>query len=158
MNFRYNRVASVAFAAYAVVVIAITIIPLPATDARFAASLNFVPFGTLMECARETLANPSDLVTRCIANVLGNLVLLFPFGLLAPILFPVLRLLPRFLLTALGIAAGIELLQLLETLAGGRRTPDIDDIILNVIGALMGFFLFRFFVAARYPREIGNPG
>ena len=77
-------------------------------------------------------------------QILGNLALLFPLGLLAQWVFPRLRRFRLFLITALAVAIGIELLQLLEMVSLiAWRSIDIDDIILNTSGALLGYGVWR---------------
>lgn len=74
-----------------------------------------------------------------VRNALGNLVLLLPLGLLGPIAFPALDRWWRIALLALLISTAIELTQL----AVPDRSADIDDVIVNVAGALLGFGLLR---------------
>lgn len=68
-------------------------------------------------------------------NALGNLALLLPVGLLAPLAIPSLDRWWRVALLALLISTAIELTQL----AVPDRSADIDDVIVNVAGALLGF-------------------
>jgi glycopeptide antibiotics resistance protein len=70
-------------------------------------------------------------------NLLGNLALLFPLGLLAPIAFPALRRWWLIALLAILFSTAIELTQL----AVPDRSADIDDVIVNVAGALIGYIL-----------------
>jgi glycopeptide antibiotics resistance protein len=71
-------------------------------------------------------------------NLLGNLALLLPLGLLGPIALPALDRWSRVALLALVISTIIELMQL----AVPDRSADIDDIIVNVAGALLGYAAF----------------
>jgi glycopeptide antibiotics resistance protein len=73
-----------------------------------------------------------------IRNALGNLGLLLPLGLLGPIAFPALERWWRVALLALLISTTIELTQL----AVPDRSADIDDVIVNVAGALIGYLTF----------------
>ncbi|SRR6266545_1294135 len=73
-------------------------------------------------------------------NLFGNLLLLLPLGLLGPIAVPALDRWWRIALLALLVSTAIELTQL----AVPDRSADIDDVIVNVAGALLGFGLFRF--------------
>jgi glycopeptide antibiotics resistance protein len=68
-------------------------------------------------------------------NALGNLGLLLPIGLLGPIAFPALDRWWRVFLVALAISAAIEVTQLWIP----DRSADIDDVIVNVAGALLGY-------------------
>ena len=89
---------------------------------------NLIPFHTL----RIYLDNLGSWFWM--RNLLGNLALLLPLGLLGPIAFPALARWWRVALLALLISSAIELTQL----AVPDRSADIDDVIVNVTGALIG--------------------
>jgi glycopeptide antibiotics resistance protein len=72
-------------------------------------------------------------------NLFGNIFLLLPLGLLGPIALPVLRRWWLVLPLALLISASIELAQ--HSIPD--RSADIDDVIVNVAGALIGYAAFR---------------
>ena len=74
-----------------------------------------------------------------IRNALGNLGLLLPLGLLGPIAIPALDRWWRIALVALLYSVAIELIQRLVP----ARSADIDDVIVNVTGALLGYAVFR---------------
>ncbi|MGW2657577.1 VanZ family protein [Streptomyces sp. NPDC001478] len=77
----------------------------------------------------------------------GNLLLGMPFGVLLPVLLPRrLRVLRTFLLTVAAVAV-IELAQ--GALVEGRAF-DIDDVILNTAGALLGYLLVGRWASHRY--------
>jgi glycopeptide antibiotics resistance protein len=101
---------------------------------------NFVPFHTL----RIYLANLGSWFWM--RNALGNLGLLLPLGLLGPIALPALDRWWRIALLALVVAASIELAQLWIP----DRSADVDDVIVNVLGALLGFAMLS---AVRHARR-----
>ena len=70
-------------------------------------------------------------------NALGNLGLLLPLGLLGPIALPALDRWWRVALLALLISTAIELTQLLVP----DRSADVDDVIVNVAGAMLGYLM-----------------
>lgn len=70
-----------------------------------------------------------------IRQLVGNLVLLLPVGLLAPIAFPALNGWVRIFLVALAFSVAIEVAQLWIP----NRMADVDDVLLNVAGALLGY-------------------
>ncbi|WP_406414096.1 VanZ family protein [Streptomyces halstedii] len=77
----------------------------------------------------------------------GNLLLGMPFGLLLPVLVPRrLRMIRMVLLTALVITV-VELVQ--GALVVGRAF-DVDDVILNTAGALLGYVLIGRRISHRY--------
>jgi glycopeptide antibiotics resistance protein len=94
---------------------------------------NLVPFHTLAIYWRN-LASEFWML-----NLFGNLFLLLPLGLLGPIALPVLDRWWRIALVALVFSVAIELLQRLVP----ARSADIDDVIVNLVGALLGYAALR---------------
>jgi glycopeptide antibiotics resistance protein len=84
-----------------------------------------------------------------IRNALGNLRLLLPLGLLGPIALPALDRWWRIALLALLVSTAIELTQLLVP----DRSADIDDVIVNVTGAHVGYLIL---VVAGINRNAGQ--
>jgi len=103
---------------------------------------NLVPFHTLAIYWRNL---GSEFWMR---NLFGNLFLLLPLGLLGPIALPALDRWWRIALVALLYSAAIELIQRLVP----ARSADIDDVIVNVAGALLGYMAFVIARAALRPR------
>ena len=105
-------------------------------------SVNLVPFRTILS---QLAPHAPDTALR---QIMGNVALLIPFGVLAPAAWPGLRRLRSILIAALLVACGVEALQLLERLSFvGWRSIDIDDVLLNAIGGLLGFAVWS--LAAR---------
>ena len=90
---------------------------------------NFIPF---KEIFRYKIG--SRLFIR---NIIGNILLFLPYGYFASDLLKSKKLGSIWLLTAI-VSLTIELVQL-----NIGRTFDIDDIILNTIGGVLGFYLYR---------------
>lgn len=112
-----------------------------AADAYFAGSMgrwvNVVPFSTIIDQLR--LASPGTA-----RQLFGNLGLLLPLGLFGPVVVRSLRSLGRLALTAVAVSVAIELVQMVGTLVRVLdRSVDIDDVILNTVGALTGWLLWR---------------
>ncbi|MGV8083603.1 MAG: VanZ family protein [Coriobacteriia bacterium] len=102
--------------------------------------INLVPSKTI----GELLARTSP--TQALRQIGGNVGLLLPLGLLGPVLMPRLRNLRSLVIVALAISVGIEVAQFVGTLTGFiRRSVDIDDVLLNVFGALLGWVLWKAF-------------
>jgi glycopeptide antibiotics resistance protein len=70
-------------------------------------------------------------------NLVGNLLLLLPLGLVGPIVFPWMDRWWRLLLAAVALSLAIEITQLWVP----DRSADVDDLLLNVVGALLGYAL-----------------
>jgi len=94
---------------------------------------NLIPFHTL----RLYLDNLGSMFWM--RNLFGNLGLLLPLGVLGPIALPVLDRWWRLALVAFCYSATFELTQLFVP----DRAADIDDVIVNVLGALLGFAIYR---------------
>ena len=70
-------------------------------------------------------------------NIIGNIILFIPFGFFVSYYLKLERKSLIFFVT-LGISVIIELIQLKI-----GRAFDIDDIILNIVGGILGYFLYR---------------
>ena len=90
---------------------------------------NFIPFQTIA----IWVANPDS--GFWIRQMVGNLLLLLPVGLLGPIALPWLDRWWRVLLAAFAVSLAIELAQLWIP----DRAADVDDLLLNVAGAALGY-------------------
>jgi glycopeptide antibiotics resistance protein len=113
--------------------------------------VNLVPLRTIIELARP------EHVTQAVRQLLGNIVMFVPFGVLLPAIGARYRSLGHFTLAALTASISIELLQLILRLAGVMsRSIDVDDVILNTAGALIGWSLWRLAYGAL--RSAGRPG
>ena len=86
-----------------------------------------------------------------IENLLGNLVLFAPVGAIAPFYARELRKLPWFLLC---LFAGLILTEVLQRVTS-RGCMDIDDVILNSIGAIIVFLLVWNKRAVKLWKDIG---
>jgi glycopeptide antibiotics resistance protein len=74
-------------------------------------------------------------------NVLGNVVLFFPFGFLLPIVYKPMRFFRSCLAISFSTSLFIELCQY----QFAERIFDVDDIFLNTVGAMLGWMIFRLF-------------
>ncbi len=92
---------------------------------------NFVPFQTIAIWG----ANPDS--GFWIRQMVGNLLLLLPVGLLGPVALPWLDRWWHVLLAAFALSLAIELAQLWIP----DRAVDVDDLLLNVAGAALGYAL-----------------
>ena len=73
-----------------------------------------------------------------------NVIMFIPAGVLAPLLWRAADSVRRLALVAAVASAGIELTQfVLGVTLGSRRTVDINDLIANTAGALLGLLILR---------------
>lgn len=91
----------------------------------------------------------SDPAYDPVANLL-NVVLFLPLGFLLPLLWPEWNRPIRVLLFGLSFTVLIEVSQLLNI-----RNTDIDDVLLNTLGAIIGFLLFWLY--ARLSKRAEQP-
>jgi glycopeptide antibiotics resistance protein len=93
---------------------------------------NLIPLQTIA----IWVANPDS--GFWIRQMLGNLALLLPVGLLGPIALPWMGRWWRVLLAAFTLSLAIEVAQLWIP----DRAFDVDDLLLNVLGAAVGYVIF----------------
>ena len=133
---------------YCLGVISVTLFPLPVQKSVLESRRspddsnphhNFVPIVDMVKVARGGNF-------RTFARVIGGNVLLFvPLGVLLPVLNRKFNSLSHILLSGLLGSVAIEGSQLLISLVLGfnYRTFDVDDIILNTLGTVVGFCLLQ---------------
>jgi glycopeptide antibiotics resistance protein len=127
---------------YAVVVAMITVVPLRATTDN-ATRVNVVPFASVVACLSGKSHGVRHIPRRCIGNVLGNVLLFVPYGLLFTAITRRYRSPAALLIAASLSSATIEAIQFAERNIPIGRTVDIDDVLWNTIGALAGFMVLR---------------
>ena len=71
-------------------------------------------------------------------NVLGNIAMFIPSGILLPLLFRKLDSFWKVTAAGAGLSLTVEILQL----PFAARTSDVDDLILNTLGCTLGYLLF----------------
>lgn len=109
-------------------------------------NLNLIPLQTMIEFIQDTsgsfnpATNPS-MMRHAWINLAGNVVMFIPLGFFLPCLWQNLRSYGRFLVWQIGIIVTIELIQLFFLWG----SCDIDDLILNTLGAALGFACYGFF-------------
>jgi glycopeptide antibiotics resistance protein len=94
---------------------------------------NVIPFATI----RIYLDNLGS--AFWLSQAVGNVLLLLPLGLFGPLARPWLRRWWRVLLVAAAFSVCIELIQL----GIPDRSADVDDVLLNTVGAMLGYVLLR---------------
>ena len=82
-----------------------------------------------------------------LVNVIGNVAMFIPSGIVLPIIYRRLDTFVKVLLAGGGISLCIEIIQLPFSV----RATDIDDLILNTVGVIMGYGIY---VLIRYVRKI----
>lgn len=98
-------------------------------------SINYIPFKTILLYLRLT-GCPGIVMT----NILGNVVAFIPMGFLLPVVFRSFGRLGNLLL---GVLIATSLVEVTQYIAGVGAF-DVDDIILNVLGGILGYVAFVF--------------
>ena len=102
--------------------------------------INLTPLGTVRHLARLIRYSDSpSLIRFAWVNLAGNVLMFVPLGVFLPWLWPALRKWWRFGLCLVGVIVAIETTQLVMLLG----VCDVDDLILNTAGGLVGFAAFH---------------
>ena len=100
---------------------------------------NIIPFGTIVEYIRGVISNNIN-TSIVIINFATNLLLFAPMGFFVPILFQSrIRNTKQFVIMIIILTLIVEILQFITY----RGSTDIDDIILNTIGAVILYVLMK---------------
>jgi glycopeptide antibiotics resistance protein len=96
--------------------------------------MNLIPF----ESINSVLTHTNFMYS--LRNIAGNILLFIPFGLSIPLRFKVNKF---WTVTFLGFLTScfVEVIQLFTSI----RSFDVDDLILNTLGASIGFVLYQLF-------------
>jgi glycopeptide antibiotics resistance protein len=100
---------------------------------------NFVPFKTILPQLRGEPRWSTALI-----NLVGNTVLFVPVGLLIPLIHRKLTS-QKSLLVAIAVGAAMEGMEWIFN----TGVVDVDDVILNAAGVLMGYWAFTYFERRR---------
>jgi glycopeptide antibiotics resistance protein len=107
--------------------------------AEAAMGIDLRPNLASLTCTSATLPRGSTAQAFCLHNARGNFILFFPLGILIPLVWTRLRFW-RGIQIAIAVSVGIELVQYLS-MAWSNRNADVNDVILNVLGASLGLAL-----------------
>ena len=140
-----RKLLAATFVVYLFVIAAVTIVPARLARPRMPRSnhVNLVPLGYSFTCFLQDRAAHPRLAAFCLRNTLGNLVLFLPLGILLPLLFKRFRTVGRVVLLAAFLSLSIETIQFFSAFIGNLRAVDIDDVLLNTLGAGVGFVVYR---------------
>ncbi|MBX9974605.1 VanZ family protein [Cytobacillus firmus] len=111
-------------------------------------SSNLVPFKTINGYVMA-ISNGSMNLIIPIKNLAGNVAAFLPMGIFLPYFIRRLNTLKSFAVTMAVMILIVEIIQLVTR----RGSLDIDDFILNIIGALIGFGLWKMMTARKLERK-----
>lgn len=95
---------------------------------------NFIPFISVYNLLTAPVISTTS-ISIFLKNFIGNILLFIPWGFLLPLYFKRLQNFKKFILTTLVAVILIESIQLFTMLG----SFDIEDILLNTIGACIGY-------------------
>ena len=93
-----------------------------------------------LTCSSASLPTGSSARSFCVRNARGNVMLFFPLGILIPRVWKRVRF-RRGIQIAIALSISIEVIQHISRAFGSHRSPDVNDVILNGLGAGLGLVL-----------------
>ena len=130
------------YCGYVVLLGVVTLAPPPMSLSNGLWGLNLVPLVNSVRCFVPNPGQPST-TAFCIRTILGNVVIFVPFGMLLPLMWHRMSSVQRVALSALVVSSSIEILQYAGRRFGNPRWSDVDDVIFNVLGAMLGYAMLR---------------
>ena len=146
------------FYVYVLCVISITLFPLYITDRyNVILSANLIPVVGTIKGVVNSINDPymrNYMIKFWVRNIGGNTVLLLPMGIFLPLIWSKFRRAGKVTLFAFLFSLTIEVLQLLSCYLGNMgRAFDIDDILLNTLGAFIGITLYTLYTNKINPKH-----
>lgn len=133
---------------YIVALISVTVFPIPINkryiaEAAIPARNNFIPFHGIYELIKYSKTFKMVLLIPLV----GNIFLFIPFGFFLRMKAPILKF-QKILLLGLLASLAVEMSQLIisVTIHFLYRSIDVDDLICNTIGTVVGFYMCNFLV------------
>ena len=112
---------------------------------------NFIPFNTVVHYAKIAATGSFEFIGLFLWNIMGNLVMLLPLGAVLPCLF---RRIDRFWKVVITVTVTVILIELAQLILR-VGVVDIDDLILNLSGAMIGYAILKIPPVAKGLRAIG---
>lgn len=109
-------------------IVFLTVLFLPFNFSPEAYNNNLIPF---------TFLNPDNFKARMIKEVIPNIVLFVPLGFFLPVVFHTMRKFYRISIAVFTVTFSVEFLQYFI-----GRAADIDDVLLNVLGGMIGYLIY----------------
>jgi len=120
---------------------AATLVPNHGSRARARATgIELRPDPASLTCTSPALPRGSSARSFCVRNAAGNFALFVPLGILLPFVVGRLRFW-RGMQIAIALSVGIEIVQYLSRALGSYRMADVNDVLLNGLGACAGLAL-----------------
>lgn len=153
-----SRALSAVFIFYLALVALLTLAPPPLSQSNGLSGINLVPLIPSIQCFVPDPGQPPT-ANFCYRIMLGNVVLFVPFGVLLPLVSARRITIGVLVITTVAASVAIEALQYAGTLLGSPRWSDIDDVLLNLVGAIAGYAILlvaqQILRSVRPPAELG---
>lgn len=133
------------FYIYVISVMTLTVIPVPFNRLEFSrGGINLIPVINTVSDLKMALKYPAyTFAEHTFQNLIGNIIMFIPLGIFSPVLSYRYRSLSQVIILAFICSASIETVQFIERQFEIYRFVDIDDVILNVTGAFLGFIIIN---------------
>ena len=102
--------------------------------------INWIPFVNLLDYPKKS---------EILLNIIGNTTMFIPLGIVWPVVFKELNTHMKVIAAGVGISLCIEILQL----PFYDRVSDVDDLILNSVGFVVGYLLYLLTRSAKGKRS-----
>ncbi len=99
---------------------------------------NFIPLKSIFQFILQ-----NENMRISLENILGNIMAFVPFGFLLPLLTDGANKFKSIIISSFILSLVFEIIQLLT----GLGEFDVDDVLLNVLGASLGYILYRIFTS-----------
>lgn len=121
--------------------------------------INCVPVINTIKSMTENTPNDmkSFMMRFWVENILGNIVMFIPLGVFLPLLYDKFKSIKKTVIFAILMSISIETIQFFVRYIGEFRSSDIDDVILNTIGAFIGIAVFKKVTAAKIKKDVEFP-
>lgn len=138
-NKKIINMVKVLFIIYCLVLIYILLMPNSYRYRMSSRVINIIPFHTIIDYLIRL--SQHGINTRfVIQNFSVNLILFLPMGMSLPVIFKnKINNFWKFLITSSIIITAVEIIQFITRIG----SADIDDVILNLIGACVGYFIVK---------------
>ena len=132
----FNNIPMVAFITYLLLLIYLTLFSQYFGRVWFHRSVNLIPFVTIH---RYIVSSSNS--GLAIINLAGNIIAFIPFGYLLPMVLKDKTHFLSILFCSFSTSILIEIFQYIL----GVGVSDIDDVLLNVVGGILGYYLYKIF-------------
>ncbi len=150
----FKELIRILFVLYILMVISVTLFPLEigVPHEKFTYRfLNFIPLisiiGEINQIGTAYGGDSLFMIKLLMKNIGGNILMFMPLGIFMPLIWGKFKRLKNTIIIGLIVSISVEFLQFVELLLGlGIRTVDIDDVICNVLGTLLGYFIYKLII------------